>query len=56
VITTAALGFDPDFVEAGAFAWLARERINLRVGNIPEVTRARQASVLGAIYAADITV
>ncbi|HUV21335.1 MAG TPA: anhydro-N-acetylmuramic acid kinase [Gammaproteobacteria bacterium] len=56
VITTAALGFDPDFVEAGAFAWLARERINLRVGNIPEVTRARQASVLGAIYAADISV
>jgi anhydro-N-acetylmuramic acid kinase len=55
VITTAALGFDPDFVEAGAFAWLARERINLRAGNVPEVTRARQASILGAIYAADIT-
>jgi anhydro-N-acetylmuramic acid kinase len=56
VITTAALGFDPDFVEAGAFAWLARERINLRAGNVPEVTHARQASILGAIYAADINV
>jgi anhydro-N-acetylmuramic acid kinase len=53
VITTAALGFDPDFVEAGAFAWLARERINLRAGNLPAVTQARQESILGAIYAAD---
>lgn len=54
VITTAALGLDPDFVEASAFAWLARERINLRVGNLPAVTRAQQAGILGAIYAADI--
>ncbi|MDC1286910.1 anhydro-N-acetylmuramic acid kinase [Gammaproteobacteria bacterium] len=54
VLTTAALGLDPDFVEASAFAWLARERINLRVGNVPAVTRAQQAGILGAIYAADI--
>jgi anhydro-N-acetylmuramic acid kinase len=51
--TTAALGMDPDFVEASAFAWLARERINLRAGNIPEVTRARHGSILGGVYAAD---
>ncbi len=53
VTTTNALGLDPDFVEAVAFAWLARERINLRTGNIPEVTRARRATILGGIYAAD---
>ena len=53
VATTHALGLDPDFVEAVAFAWLARERINLRSGNIPEVTRARRATILGGVYAAD---
>jgi anhydro-N-acetylmuramic acid kinase len=51
--TTAALGLEPDFVEASAFAWLARERINLRTGNIAEVTRAKHGSILGAVYAAD---
>jgi len=53
VATTADLGLDPDFVEASAFAWLARERINLRAANVPEVTRARQTALLGGIYAAD---
>jgi anhydro-N-acetylmuramic acid kinase len=50
VATTEALGLDPDFVEAAAFAWLARERINLRAGNIPEVTQAQHACILGGIY------
>ena len=53
VATTADLGLDPDFVEAVAFAWLARERVNLRDGNIPEVTRARHGAILGCVYAAD---
>ena len=53
IATTNALGLDPDFVEAVAFAWLARERINLRSGNIPEVTRARRSAILGGIYAPD---
>jgi anhydro-N-acetylmuramic acid kinase len=53
VNTTAKLGLDPDFVEASAFAWLARERVNLRTGNIPEVTRAKQTTILGGIYAGD---
>ncbi len=52
VATTNTLGLDPDFVEAVAFAWLARERINLRNGNIPEVTRAQRATILGGVYAA----
>jgi anhydro-N-acetylmuramic acid kinase len=53
VTTTAELGLDADFVEAAAFAWLARERVNLRAANVPEVTRARQTTVLGGIYAAE---
>lgn len=51
--TTAALGLDPDFVEASAFAWLARERMQMRAGNIPEVTRARREAILGGVYAAE---
>lgn len=51
--TTAALGMDPDFVEAAAFAWLARERIALRAANIPEITHARRETLLGGVYAAD---
>ncbi len=51
--TTAALGLDPDFVEASAFAWLARERMQMRAGNLPAVTRARREAILGGVYAAD---
>lgn len=53
VTTTAELGLDGDFVEANAFAWLARERIRLRQASLPEVTRARQAAILGGVYAAE---
>lgn len=52
IATTAALGLAPDYVEAVAFAWLARERINARSGNIPEVTRAKMAGILGGVYLA----
>lgn len=52
IATTAALGLDPDFVEAAAFAWLARERLNLRHGSIPEVTRAQRGAILGGVYSA----
>lgn len=48
--TTAALGMHPDWVEAAAFAWLARQRLNNRPGNAPEVTGARGLRVLGAVY------
>ncbi|HJR15002.1 MAG TPA: anhydro-N-acetylmuramic acid kinase, partial [Rhodanobacteraceae bacterium] len=46
--TTAALGLDPDFVEAVGFAWLARARLENMPGNLPSVTGARGARVLGA--------
>ena len=48
--STAAHGLDPDFVEAMAFAWLARETLAGRPGNLPAVTGARGPRVLGAIY------
>ena len=50
VESSAAHGLDPDFVEAMGFAWLARERLAGRPGNLPTVTGARGARVLGAIY------
>ncbi len=50
--TTAALGIDPDWVEAIAFAWLARQTLEGRPGNLPAVTGARGARTLGAIYPA----
>ena len=49
--STADVGVDPDFVEAVAFAWLARERLAGRAGNLPGVTGARGPRVLGAVHA-----
>lgn len=49
--TTAAHGLDPDFVEATAFAWLARQNLAGLPGNCVDVTGARGPRVLGAIYA-----
>ena len=48
--TTAALGLDPDFVEAVGFAWLARARLRGEPGNLPSVTGARGPRLLGAVY------
>lgn len=50
VETSAVHGLDPDFVEAAAFAWLARETLAGRPGNLTSVTGARRAAVLGGIY------
>lgn len=52
VQSTAAFGVDPDLVEAMGFAWLARETLAGRPGNLPAVTGARGPRVLGAIYPA----
>ena len=50
VESTQAHGLDPDAVEAMAFAWLAREAIAGRPGNLPAVTGARGSRVLGVLY------
>lgn len=52
VATTAQLGLHPDWVEAVAFAWLARQTVLGLSGNLPEVTGASGARILGAIYPA----
>ena len=43
-------GIGPQWVEAVAFGWLARRRIEQEVGNSPSVTGARQTAVLGSLY------
>ncbi len=48
--TTAVHGVAVEHVEALAFAWLAREALGGRPGNLPAVTGARGSRVLGAIY------
>ena len=50
VTSTAELGVDPGAVEALAFAWLARERLAGRPGNLPAVTGASGPRVLGAVH------
>ena len=50
--STQKLGIDPDWMEAIAFAWLAKQTINEKPSNLPAVTGARGKRVLGAIYSA----
>ncbi|MEP7181497.1 MAG: anhydro-N-acetylmuramic acid kinase [Betaproteobacteria bacterium] len=50
VAATSAHGVAVEHVEALAFAWLARETLAGRAGNLPAVTGARGPRVLGAIY------
>jgi anhydro-N-acetylmuramic acid kinase len=50
VRSTGDFGLDPDWVEAAAFGWLARQTMNSRPGNLPSVTGAQHAAVLGGIY------
>lgn len=50
--STSSAGLDPDFVEAALLAWLARERLAGRAGNLPEVSGARGPRLLGAVHAA----
>lgn len=47
---TAELGLDPNWVEACAFAWLAKQRIEKQPGNLPTVTGASKPAILGGIY------
>jgi anhydro-N-acetylmuramic acid kinase len=52
VATTEALGWPPDWIEAAAFAWLAHQTLEGLPGNLPSVTGARRAVILGGIYKA----
>ncbi|HPV31860.1 MAG TPA: anhydro-N-acetylmuramic acid kinase, partial [Methylotenera sp.] len=48
--TTEALGMGVDWVEAIAFAWLAKQTLEGKTSSLPEVTGAKGARILGAIY------
>ncbi len=50
VQTTDAIGMDGDYLEATAFAWLAQQTLQGKSANLPQVTGARHACILGAIY------
>ena len=50
VKSTLNIGLDPKWVEACAFAWLAKRRIENKTGNVPAVTGASQHAVLGGLY------
>ncbi|RUO57820.1 anhydro-N-acetylmuramic acid kinase [Pseudidiomarina insulisalsae] len=48
--TVKELGIDPQHLEAMAFAWLARQFMRRQPGNLPAVTGASRATVLGGLY------
>lgn len=52
VCSSADLGYNPDAIEAMAFAWLARCRLEEIPGNIPSVTGAVAPRLLGGVYRA----
>ena len=49
---TDLLGISADWMEAIAFAWLARQAMHGQCANLPAVTGARHSCILGAIYQA----
>lgn len=50
IASTNALGVDSDWVEAVAFAWLAKQTLDNVTSNLPAVTGAVGPRILGAIY------
>lgn len=48
--STDLLGIGTDWVEAIAFAWLARQCLLKKTANLPQVTGAKGPRILGAIY------
>ncbi|MBL4827991.1 MAG: anhydro-N-acetylmuramic acid kinase, partial [Spongiibacteraceae bacterium] len=47
---TSQLGIPAEWVEAAAFAWLAKQTMKGQIGNLPSVTGANTPVILGAIY------
>jgi len=48
--STIEIGVNPDWVEAIAFAWLAKQTLEKQSGNLMEVTGARRPAILGGVY------
>ncbi len=52
IASTEEFGLHPDWVEASAFAWLAKQTLNGLSSNLPSVTGANKEVILGAIWQA----
>ena len=50
LLTTEQYGLSPNCIEAVTFAWLAKQRIEQKTANLPEVTGATKRAILGGIY------
>ena len=50
--STQSVGIEPAYVEAMAFAWLAKQCLEGKPGNVMEVTGAAGPRILGAIHQA----
>ena len=48
--SSADYDINPDYIEAMAFAWLAKQTLEHQSGNLPDVTGAERAVILGGIY------
>jgi anhydro-N-acetylmuramic acid kinase len=50
VVSSEKLGISPNWVEAMAFAWLAKQTMNRQRGNLCAVTGAQREVILGGVY------
>jgi anhydro-N-acetylmuramic acid kinase len=50
VENTSDHGFDPDYIEAAAFAWLGKQALEANPVSLPSVTGATHPVILGGIY------
>lgn len=50
VLSTKVFGVDPDWIEAMAFAWFAKQTLEQKPGNAPSVTGATRPVILGGVY------
>lgn len=50
VFSSQHFGIDPDWMEAMAFAWLAKQTLEGKCGNITHVTGASSPVILGGVY------
>ena len=48
--STSDVGVEADWLEAMAFAWLAKQRLENKQGNVPAVTGASRHCILGGVY------
>ncbi len=51
--TLELLAFPPDWIEAACFAWFAHNTLKGQPSNAPNVTGAKEPSILGALYPAN---